>query len=84
MGLNGKARAGQAPPDTPLRVSPLTKRKVRLGSALLGCTQGEFVAVAVEDFFRQHGEVLDETYSGTKDDAETASVEELLVRAGSS
>jgi hypothetical protein len=36
--------------DSPLKVSRVTKERVRLGAALFACTQGEFVDRAVAEY----------------------------------
>jgi hypothetical protein len=46
--------------DAPLKVSPPTKERVRLGAAVLACTQGELVDRAVAEFIEAHaGELSD-------------------------
>jgi hypothetical protein len=42
--------------DAPLKVSRQTKEKVRLGAAILACTQGEFVERAVAEYLEHHVE----------------------------
>jgi hypothetical protein len=42
--------------DIPLKVSRQTKEKVRLGAAILACTQGEFVDRAVAEYLERHAE----------------------------
>jgi hypothetical protein len=44
--------------DAPLKVSRETKEKVRLGAAILACTQGELVERAVAEFLERHAETL--------------------------
>jgi hypothetical protein len=44
--------------DAPLKVSRQTKEKVRLGAAMLACTQGELVDRAVAEFLEHHAEKL--------------------------
>jgi hypothetical protein len=44
--------------ETPLKVSRQTKEKVRLGAAILACTQGELVERAVAEFLERHAEDL--------------------------
>lgn len=44
--------------DAPLKVSRQTKEKVRLGAAILACTQGEFVDRAVGEYLERHAEEL--------------------------
>lgn len=40
--------------DTPLKVSKETKELVRLGAAILACTQGEFVDRAVARYLEEN------------------------------
>jgi hypothetical protein len=40
--------------ESPLKVQKATKEKVRLGAAILACTQGEFVDRAVAEFLERH------------------------------
>lgn len=42
--------------DAPLKVSKTTKERVRLGAAMLACTQGEFVDRAVAEYIEQHAD----------------------------
>lgn len=42
--------------DSPLKVSKSTKERVRLGAAMLACTQGEFVDRAVAEYIEQHAD----------------------------
>jgi hypothetical protein len=42
--------------DAPLQVSRQTKERVRLGAAILACTQGEFVDRAVAEYLERHAE----------------------------
>jgi hypothetical protein len=44
--------------DIALKVSRQTKEKVRLGAAILACTQGELVERAVAEFLERHAEDL--------------------------
>jgi len=44
--------------DVPLKVSRQTKEQVRLGAAILACTQGEFVDRAVAEYLENHAEDL--------------------------
>lgn len=40
--------------EAPLKVPKHTKEKVRLGAAILACTQGEFVDRAVADYLERN------------------------------
>ena len=40
--------------ESPLKVTKATKERVRLGAAILACTQGEFVDRAVAEFLESH------------------------------
>jgi len=40
--------------DAPMKVSKMTKERVRLGAAILACTQGEFVDRAVAEYIESH------------------------------
>jgi hypothetical protein len=40
--------------ESPLKVQKATKERVRLGAAILACTQGEFVDRAVAEFLEAH------------------------------
>jgi hypothetical protein len=42
--------------EAPLQVSRQTKERVRLGAAILACTQGEFVDRAVAEYLERHAE----------------------------
>jgi hypothetical protein len=44
--------------DTPLKVSKETKERVRLGAAILACTQGEFVDRAVARYLDENKDEL--------------------------
>jgi hypothetical protein len=44
--------------DVPLKIGKHTKEKVRLGAAILACTQGEFVERAVAEYLERHAEDL--------------------------
>jgi hypothetical protein len=46
--------------DSPLKVSRGTKERVRLGAAILACTQGEFVDRAVAEYLERHAGELNE------------------------
>ena len=41
-----------------MKVSRQTKEQVRLGAAILACTQGEFVERAVGEYLERHAEDL--------------------------
>ena len=46
--------------DSPLKVSRVTKERVRLGAALFACTQGEFVDRAVAEYLEsREGDLRD-------------------------
>lgn len=53
--------------DTPLKVSRQTKEKVRLGAAILACTQGEFVDRAVAEYLEHHAEELGRRVDSARD-----------------
>ncbi len=40
--------------NSPLKVSRVTKERVRLGAAVDGTTQGEFLDKAVDEFIQKH------------------------------
>lgn len=40
--------------ESPLKVQKATKERVRLGAAILACTQGEFVDRAVAEYLENH------------------------------
>lgn len=40
--------------ESPLKVKQATKERVRLGAAVLACTQGEFVDRAVAEYLEKH------------------------------
>lgn len=40
--------------DAPVRVPTETKEKVQLTAAILGMTQGEFVALAMKEYLEAH------------------------------
>jgi hypothetical protein len=40
--------------EAPLKVAKATKERVRLGAAVLACTQGEFVDRAVAEYVANH------------------------------
>jgi hypothetical protein len=40
--------------ESPLKVQKATKERVRLGAAILACTQGEFVDRAVAEYLESH------------------------------
>jgi hypothetical protein len=40
--------------ESPLKVQKATKERVRLGAAILACTQGEFVDRAVSEYLENH------------------------------
>jgi hypothetical protein len=40
--------------ESPLKVNKATKERVRLGAAILACTQGEFVDRAVAEYLEEH------------------------------
>lgn len=44
--------------DAPLQVSRQTRERVRLGAAILACTQGEFVDRAVAEYLERHADDL--------------------------
>jgi hypothetical protein len=52
--------------DAPLKVSRETKEKVRLGAAMMACTQGEFVDQAVAEFLESHKEELSVRVDGAR------------------
>jgi hypothetical protein len=44
--------------ESPLKVQKATKERVRLGAAILACTQGEFVDRAVAEYLENHKDDL--------------------------
>ena len=52
--------------DIPLKVSQPTKERVRLGAAVLACTQGELVDRAVAEFIEAHAAELSERVAQAK------------------
>src|SRR5437868_2140669 len=50
--------------DSPLKVSRVTKERVRLGAALFACTQGEFVDRAVAEYLESRQGKLREQIDG--------------------
>ena len=42
--------------DAPMKVSKTTKERVRLGAAMLACTQGDFVDRAVAEYIERHAD----------------------------
>jgi hypothetical protein len=52
--LTHQEDAVAATSDTPLKVSKETKERVRLGAAILACTQGEFVDRAVARYLEEN------------------------------
>jgi hypothetical protein len=53
-------------PEAALKVSQQTKEKVRLGAAILACTQGELVDRAVAEFLERHAEEVNERVDGAR------------------
>jgi predicted ATP-binding protein involved in virulence len=56
---------------SPLKVSAVTKERVRLGAAVDGITQGDFVGKAVDEFIERH---KDELKDGMKKAGETLGI----------
>jgi hypothetical protein len=52
--------------DTALKVSRETKERVRLGAAILACTQGELVDRAVAEFLERHAEDIGTRVEGAR------------------
>lgn len=52
--------------DTALKVSRETKERVRLGAAILACTQGELVDRAVAEFLERHAEDIGTRFEGAR------------------
>lgn len=44
--------------NAPLKVSRRTKETVRLGAAILACSQGEFIDRAVAEYLERHAEEM--------------------------
>lgn len=53
--------------DAPLKVSRTTKERVRLGAAMLACTQGEFVDRAVAEYIERNAADLAERVDAAKE-----------------
>jgi hypothetical protein len=49
-----------------LKVSRATKERVRLGAAILACTQGELVDRAVAEYLERHAEQLSDRVEAAK------------------
>jgi hypothetical protein len=52
--------------DTALKVSRETKERVRLGAAILACTQGELIDRAVAEFLERHAEDIQTRVEGAR------------------
>lgn len=53
--------------ESPLKVQKTTKERVRLGAAVLGCTQGEFVDKAVSEYLTNHKDVFESRVDSARD-----------------
>ena len=53
--------------DAPIKVAKTTKERIRLGAALLSCTQGELVDRAVADYLERNAGRLSERVDAARE-----------------